>query len=251
MSNVYETPKSGLVNESGGEDQFGSIEKGLSGDYEFSISAVLNEAWEKVSGTKLTFFLAALIYIGVFIGLSIVFQIIIGVIISTLSPGVAVVIGLIQQIIFSLIILPIAAGLFMLGIRRAADASIQPGSILGYFSKMLPLFFTTLLMSIMIFIGFLLLILPGIYLTIAYYMAVPLVVEKGLGPWEALETSRKVITKRWFTMLFFGIVMSIIVFISAIPLFIGLIWTIPLMAIGYGIIYRNMFGIRKETLTEA
>jgi uncharacterized membrane protein len=100
----------------------------------------------------------------------------------------------------------------------------------------------------MVLIGFVLLIIPGIYLAIAYYMAMPLVVEKGLSPWAAMEISRKTVSKRWFTMFFFGIVMMLILIVSAIPLGIGLIWTLPMAMIAYGVIYRNMFGIRNQTL---
>jgi uncharacterized membrane protein len=49
-------------------------------------------------------------------------------------------------------------------------------------------------------------------------------------------------------MFFFSIVISLIVMVSMIPLGIGLIWTLPMMMIAYGIIYRNMFGVRDETL---
>ena len=119
---------------------------------------------------------------------------------------------------------------------------------MGYYASVWRLFVTMLLLYIMVLIGFALLIIPGIYLSIAYYMALPLVAEKGLSPWQALEVSRKTISKRWFTMFFFSIVISLIVMASMIPLGIGLIWTLPMMMIAYGIIYRNMFGVRDETL---
>ena len=105
-----------------------------------------------------------------------------------------------------------------------------------------------LLMYLMILIGFVLLIIPGIYLMIAYFMAMPLVVEKGLSPWQALEVSRKTITHRWFSVFFFSIVMTLILIISMIPLGIGVIWTAPMMMIAYGIMYRNMFGVEAATL---
>ena len=105
-------------------------------------------------------------------------------------------------------------------------------------------------MYIMITIGFILLILPGIYLMVAYYMALPLVAEKGMSPWRALETSRKAVTHRWFSIFGFFIVLSFIAFVSAIPLGIGMIWTLPMMLIAYGILYRNMFGVEAATIAE-
>lgn len=52
------------------------------------------------------------------------------------------------------------------------------------------------------------------------------------------------------TILLAFVVLSLIMFVSMIPLGIGLIWTIPMSMIAYGIIYRNMFGIRNETLSD-
>lgn len=113
---------------------------------------------------------------------------------------------------------------------------------------MISLIITVIIMYIMLAIGFLLLVLPGIYLSVAYYMALPLVVEKNMSPWQALETSRKTVTHRWFRMFGFLIIMSILITLSMIPLGIGLIWSLPLFLIAYGIIYRNMFGLEAETL---
>jgi hypothetical protein len=43
--------------------------------------------------------------------------------------------------------------------------------------------------------------LPGIYLAVAWTFAVPLVVDKQLRFWDAMELSRKVVTKHWFQIL--------------------------------------------------
>jgi len=43
--------------------------------------------------------------------------------------------------------------------------------------------------------------------------------------------------------------MFIIIGVSMIPLGIGMIWTMPMMLICYGILYRNMFGVEGKTLT--
>ena len=48
------------------------------------------------------------------------------------------------------------------------------------------------------------LILPGIYLFIAWTFSVPLVADKGLEFWSAMELSRKVVTRVWFEI--FGLV---------------------------------------------
>jgi len=95
---------------------------------------------------------------------------------------------------------------------------------------------------ILLTIGFCLFILPGIYLSVGYMLTLPLIMEKGLSPWQAMEASRKAIHKRWWTVLFTFILMSIITTLSAIPLGIGLIWTVPMCSVLVGILYYHFFG---------
>lgn len=249
MSDIYQTPQSNLENETHSEDNFGSIERGINGQYQFDISAVISEAWQKTAGAKGTFWLAFLIYVAIAIGISMVSQFVLMAVVATSqNEAVIIILSLAEQLVMNLVLMPVVMGIMILGIRRSADVPIAAGSIMGHYSSMWRLFLTMLLIYIMVLIGLLLLIIPGIYLMVAYYMAMPLVVEKGLNPWEAMEISRKTISKRWFTMFFFTIVVSLLILVSAIPLGIGLIWTLPMAMIAYGVVYRNMFGIRNETL---
>ncbi len=243
MSDVYQTPESNLVQQSDYNDsEYGSIEDAITGNYKFEIGEVISEAWNKTKGAKGTFFLA---FIMAYFSL-------IAVVVVTMSIfGALDLVGIgsvVMQVTVNLISLPLCAGMFIMGIKRSVHAPIQVTNVFGYFNKSLKLFGAMILINIFIIIGYLLLILPGIYLTVAYMMAIPLIAEKNIGVWEAMETSRKAITKKWFSFLLFMILMGIIIIISSIPLGIGLIWTFPLCLIAYGIIYRNMFGISSETL---
>lgn len=251
MSNAYEAPESNLVNENLSTGDYGSVEKAIRGEYEFSIGSVLSEAWEKTSGSKwpihLGFFYYFLVVIAVMIGLGVVMA---GLMAVTEEPVVLVLVQVVTQLGINLIAMPMIMGIVMMGIKRSVDAPISASMVFNNFSKILPLFATIILMYIMMLIGFLLLVIPGIYLMIAYYMAMPLVVEKGLSPWQAMETSRKTITHRWFSVFGLFIVMIIILTISMIPLGLGMIWTLPMMMIAYGILYRNMFGVEASTIAE-
>ena len=251
MSNAYETPESNLVNENISTGDYGSVDKAIRGEYEFSIGSVLSEAWEKTSGSKwpihLGFLYYFLVVLAVMFGLGIVMA---GLMAVTEEPGVMILLQLVIQLGINLIAMPMIMGIVMMGIKRSVDAPISASMVFNNFSKMLPLFVTIILMYIMMMIGFLLLVIPGIYLMIAYYMAMPLVVEKGMSPWQAMETSRKAITHRWFSVFGLFIVMVIIITISAIPLGLGMIWTLPMLMIAYGILYRNMFGVEASTVAE-
>ena len=252
MSDVYKAPESNLVNESTTNEQYGSVEKAIKGEYEFSIGGVISEAWGKTSGAKWPINLSFILYAIVMIGIMVVMTAVtVGLVAASPdASGGAVIMQVIMQLAVNLAVLPLIVGILILGIKRSVDAPMKATSIFGYYSKTLSLFATLILVYLMVFIGLILLVLPGIYLMIAYYMAMPLVVEKGMSPWQAMETSRKAITHRWFSFLGLGIVMMIIMTISMIPLGIGLIWTMPLMMIAFGVLYRNMFGVESSTITQ-
>jgi len=249
MSNIYKAPESNLVNERLLSDEYGSIEKAIQGDYEFSISSVLSEAWQKTKGSKwqvqLAFFYYFLVAIAVMVVLSILMSIFMA---AVQGPEVMVLTQVVMQVGMNLVVLPVMMGILVMGIRRSVDAPINAGMVFAYFSRTIQLFATLVLVYIMVAIGLVLFILPGIYLMIAYYMAMPLVVEKNMSPWQAMEVSRKAITHRWFSVFFLFLILFVVIVISALPLGLGMIWTLPWGVIAFGILYRNIFGVEADTL---
>jgi len=91
-------------------------------------------------------------------------------------------------------------------------------------------------------IGFVLLILPGIYLSIAYVFTLPLIADKNMTVWEAMEFSRKSVTKHWFKVFGLLFLLSLMMAVGTLALGIGLIWAIPLMFVTlYGLLYPLIF----------
>lgn len=248
MTDIYQAPSSALT-ESTAVEGFGSMEHGIAGEYPFSIREIIREAWEKTSGAKGTVWLATFLYAVVIIPLLIGIPLALDALglSTTPAPGeamnpIAIVASLLSQLVMTAITLPLGAGLFMISLKLASNAPVSGTEVFAYFNKTMSLLSTMILMYIMIALGLLLLIIPGIYLMFAYYMAIPLVVEKGLGPWQALEASRKAISKSWFRFVGLSLVIMLLLMIAMIPLGIGLIWVVPMALIAYGIVYRNIYG---------
>jgi uncharacterized membrane protein len=154
------------------------------------------------------------------------------------------------EIIVTLILFPLGVGLGLLGIRRAAGKETPVSTLWEPYSQAIPLIVMFILMAVLIVAGFLLLILPGIYLSIAYSFAPYLIVEKNMGVWEALETSRKAITAYWWRYFGLMLVALLLVIIGLIPVFIGLIWVVPIIAIATGEVFGKTFGSPEtEALT--
>ena len=213
------------------------------GDYDFGIGAVLNESWERTKGLKGSFWAAGAILFVIVLVLGAVIGGGSALLIGNGDTTAGVLTSLIIQLVIMAVMYPFMAGILMLGIERSVDLPLSYKSVFGYFAYTLPLLGVAVLMSVLVTIGFILLIIPGIYLSLAYMFAVPLVVEKNLGIWDAMETSRKAVTSHWFKLFFLFLIMGITLMISAIPLGIGLIWTYPMMVAMMGVLYRDIFGV--------
>lgn len=109
---------------------------------------------------------------------------------------------------------------FLRGFRNRNFLSLFLVGLVNY----LPLFLVGFL-ALRISIGVkVLLLLPGIYLTVAYTFALPLVLEKKMNFWNAMERSRKIISKNWFAFFAFFIVLVLINLIGPLLLVIGSIF---------------------------
>ncbi len=235
------------VSSASASDRYGSIEKGINGDYDFTISEILKEAWTLMKGAKRYILGGTIIMYIILFAFGALMAVIQGVVFGSSHEHMAAAAGFqfLTQLVSMAISYPMTAGIMMIGIRRSVGLPIDLSLLFGYFGRVIPLVLMSLLSMVLVVIGFLLLVIPGIYLGVSYIMAMPLVVEKNLGPWRALETSRKAVTKKWFSIFGLFFVIGLISMVSMIPLGIGLIWTIPMASLAFGILYRTIFGVEE------
>ena len=242
-SNPYAAPTSELQ-EPRRDDQVPTIEEALSRGYDFRIGELLGESWRLVKGTKGIIIGGALVFYGVMLVASLVLGGAFGVLGLFSAGSAGAVIGeLAFGILATALAYPFMAGVSMVGIRRAAGQPLSFNEIFSHFGRAAPVFVTALIMTVLFYVGTLLFIIPGLYLGVAYALAIPLVVERGLSPWQALEASRKAITQHWFKVFGLFLLLALIFMVSAIPLGIGLVWSMPLFVVAMGVLYRTIFGV--------
>ena len=214
----------------------------MSTSTDWSIGEVLRTASEKQVGFKFNYIVALLIYFAISFAIVLVQEATVG----TTGDLAASLFG----IIINLIMIPLGLGLGLMGIRRAAGRDTPVSTLWEPYNQAIPLIVMAVLMTILIVIGFFLLVLPGIYLSIAYSFAPYLIIEKKMGVWEALETSRKAITEYWWRYFGLMLVAMVLIIIGSIPMLIGLIWVIPIVAIATGEVFAKTFGSPEaEALT--
>ena len=205
----------------------------MSTDTDWQIGQVLKTAMEKQVGFKWSYIAPFLIYL-------VITSIIAALQDATVGTGESVAASL-TQVIVNILVYPLGIGLGLLGIRRAAGKDTPLSTLWEPYSQFIPLVVMLVLMGLLIVGGFFLLVLPGIYLAVAYSFAPYLMIEKNMGVWEALETSRKAITTCWWR--YFGLLLiAVLLFIvGTIPLLIGLVWVLPIMAIAIGEVFVATF----------
>jgi hypothetical protein len=103
-----------------------------------------------------------------------------------------------------------------------------------------------LLISILITVGIFCLVLPGIYLFIAYTFTQILIVDRRLGFWDAMETSRKVVTRNWWRVL--GLILLGIPFmlVGIAALVIGIFVALPLITGAVVYAYEDLCSSSKK-----
>lgn len=235
------------VSDSGGTVGGGSLERGLAGDYQIEVGEVLREAWAKTDGSKATFFIALVIYLAIVSAVGFV----VGIATAVFDRVGLDVFDVLDQLVPVVIAMPMVCGITVLGLRRSVGVETSPGIVLSYFHLWIPVVVLTVIMYVLVAVGLALLVIPGIYLAVSYMLAIPLLVDKKLEPWEALETSRRALSTHWFEMLAFALAVGFINLATIVTLGIGLIWTFPMSYIAIGLIYQRIFGIEPETLGPA
>ena len=145
--------------------------------------------------------------------------------------------------IFSAVAAPLYAGFGIVAFKLISGKPLQFADFFNGFNYFLPLFLAGLAGGILVSIGFMLLVIPGIYLAVGYIFTTFLIIDYRMDFWQAMEISRKIITKNWFA--FFGFVFALfaINFLGVIALGVGLLVSIPVTACAAAIAYKEIVGL--------
>ena len=215
-----------------------NLEAAVEGRYDFTVGEVMDEAWRLVKGMKASFWGAAVIVVLI----DVLFDAICGVVFGFFrtTPPNAIVKQVFRAIVGALAT-PLTMGMTMMCVRRALGAPISFGTAFSYYAKSLPALGCALLVLLLTAAGLFALVLPGLYLSVAYSFAIQLVCDQGLSPWQAMEISRRAVKHRWWSVLGLGLLVGLLTAVSALGLLIPLIWTIPWAMMTIGVLYRRIF----------
>lgn len=224
-----------------------------------NISDTISTSWQKVHGTKGSVWAA--------LGILFVTMFIIGFIgdlITQALPSIEFGINLVTQAIGFLF----QVGILYIGIRRAQDLSFSYRDMFRSFqADIIPKLIAVYLFEIVIFIPPMILAFVGgylygyedttwalivsvilcciaiaiiLFLSVRLSLAMAFVLDRKAGPWNALKSSFRATRSNFWRLLGLSIAQFLILFVSALPLGIGLIWGLPLVFVIYGTMYKTL-----------
>lgn len=234
----------------------GNIESALKGDYTVDVKAVLTEAWQLTQLSRKSINLALL-----FIFL---FGMLVSVIASSFFGGIELVFedpNLLQliNVIVTIAVWPFIAGVEMMGIFHSLNKRTNAKMVFSFLNRGSWVALCALFTSVLISLGFQLLIVPGIVLAALLSLTVPLVVEKKLSPIQAIILSVKALRFQLIQLLAVFALLSLALVAIIIPVALMMQTTLApvgiilfLFGLSYiapwyynvkGILYREIFGI--------
>ncbi|HOZ29917.1 MAG TPA: hypothetical protein PLL66_03280 [Bacteroidales bacterium] len=150
--------------------------------------------------------------------------------------------------IFTNLLQPIVtAGVLLVANELFKGNTPDFSKFLDGFKFYLSLLLLSIVSGIIIVIGLLFLIVPGIYLGISYSFASLFVVFLGYDFWPAMELSRKIISVKWWEFFGFFVLLFLINLAGVLACGVGVLFTSPLTVCITYVAFEDIIGgaIRK------
>jgi serine/threonine protein kinase len=137
---------------------------------------------------------------------------------------------------------PLMGGLYLFFLRkiRGERARVET-AFSGFSSCFLQLFLASFVSEVLLTLGFICLVLPFIYLVVAWIFTLPLVIDKRIEFWPAMRLSRKVVTKHWWKFLGLGVVLVVFNLAGVLLLCVGVFITFPISLAALMYAYQDIF----------
>ena len=209
----------------------------LAQDYMFSIRSCLRRAWNLLKGEFWPFVGITALILALFGFASAVG----GATINHRNEGATeITTGAVGMLVWG----PLIGGLYYYFLKKARREKATVEAAFCGFTKerFLHLFLAGFVTSLLTWVGFFCLVLPGIYLWVAWMFTLPLVVDKQLDFWSAMELSRKVVTKHWFKFFGMTLLMLLVMFAGALAVWVGLFVAMPIIFLTVIYAYEDIFG---------
>jgi uncharacterized membrane protein len=161
---------------------------------------------------------------------------------GNLSPG-AVLVLLVANLPDMALSALLTGGIYTILLKLVRGQPTGIGDLFaGFGGSAAQLVLAGIIVHLLVGLGLLLCIVPGIYLSTAWIFTVPLIVDRQLDFWSAMEVSRKGVNPHWWSVFCLLIVVALISIVGFLACCIGFLAALP---IGLGALiyaYEDLFG---------
>ena len=119
-----------------------------------------------------------------------------------------------------------------------AGLCMLPGFAMIFAGAAMKMNISPIIIGIAFFIG----LIPAVYISVCWVFTIPLVMDKQIGFWEAMELSRKVVTLRWGNYFVLLLVCGLITFVGLLALCVGILVAAPVAIAALAYAYDEIFG---------
>lgn len=158
------------------------------------------------------------------------------------NRGLALVLGLVGWVIDS----AVALGLINVALELRNKGKSHWTSLYSRLDLWPKYFFTSIVYSLIVFAGLLLLIIPGVIWAIKYQFYGYALVDKGLGMKQALEKSKLLTEGVRLKLFWLGLVLLGVNFVGALAFMVGLLVTVPVTLMALVYVYYQLNPEQKE-----
>ena len=143
-------------------------------------------------------------------------------------------------------------GLFFFFLKLIRGQRAEVGdAFAGFNLAFVPLMLGGIVVSLLSAVGFFCCVLPGIYLAVAWMFTLPLIIDKRIDFWPAMELSRKVVSRHWWVLFGLLIVNFFIMVAGVLACLIGTFVAGPIIAGALAFAYEDIFGATPATAVPA
>ncbi|MGZ5384229.1 MAG: hypothetical protein ACXW1Y_09285 [Acidimicrobiia bacterium] len=136
----------------------------------------------------------------------------------------------------------ISMGVIRIALKIVDGRPVETADLFQRADQALPYFIASVIVGIMVGIGFIFLIIPGIYLAITFGFFGYNIVDKEHGIVESIEQSAAITRAQKGDLFVFGVALFLFNLAGAIALGIGLLITVPVSMLALAYVYRKLSG---------
>ncbi|PCH94817.1 MAG: hypothetical protein COB83_10480 [Gammaproteobacteria bacterium] len=238
----------------------GNIESALKGDYQIDVKAILTESWQQTLKSRLA--------INVGLLFSLVLGVLVSLIVSNYLGGIEAVLAdpeasMLLNVVVTIAVWPFVGGVEMMGVLHAIGIKTDAKMTFAFLKRASWVVLCALFTSVLISLGFQLLIFPGIFLAVTLSLTIPLVIEKKMTPMKAIILSIQTLRFKFFPLFILYTILFMLLVALFIPLALliessfsplgvmislfGMSFLAPLFYNVKGILYREIFGVSLAT----